>query len=393
MAFPATAQYAWESFITPASYHHYAIDAVTDEVIYAGGYGGSLVKSTDRGDTWNLVNIGSYNWVQAIHFHDVNNGWIACQSGSSSGADILKTTDGGATWTSRHNQYDYSSMVWPSTSVCYAGTWSGVIVKTTDAGNTWTTLNVPTTANLPYLYFVDELYGFAADTYNRLFRTSDGGANWDEFYQPGIHQMYFLDHNNGFCVNEYGQIGKSTDGGASFTYWDSPYPDYKLHDIRFQGTNYGYAVGGLDCYSSVCTPKPAIFKTYDGGLTWINDTSHQYVGQEIGFYAVDISPNGTPFLAGSDRVIMRNTESVGTEKLPEVFQISLYPNPTTAALHISIDQSLIGETFIIVNTLGQTVQSYTPVSEDATINVSHLESGTYYLLSHKHNISYRIVKQ
>lgn len=369
----------WTGTTTPAVYHHYSIEAITDNVLLAGGYGGSLVKTTDGGDTWQSLSIGSSDWVKGIHFTDVNNGWLVCHpSLLTDSGYIMKTTNGGATWTEVQHSYNYSSMFWASANVCYIGTWEGVIVKTSNGGTTWTTLNTPTTENIPYLFFLDEQNGFAADNNSKFFRTNDGGATWEEFYHAGIHDFHFFDVNNGYCIDAYGRIGKTTDGGATFTYWITPFPNYKLEDIYFVTPQCGYVVGGLDCGNGVCITKPVILRTTDGGDTWINDTNHPYVGQEIGFYAIAVTPDGTPFLAGSDKIILKNETLAGLDAF-ETSDITLFPNPASDMLHLEMGDAQIGQTLYVTDLAGHVVRKEHVDAGSMAINVGELSPGMYFV--------------
>ncbi len=390
-----TSDAQWLSSKTTSVYHHYAVDAVTENIIYAGGYGGSFFKSTDAGSTWTSVGIGSSDWIYSIHFENEQTGWVATSPGSNTPGDILKTTDGGKTWTSVHDKYQYSSMHWPSAKVGYAGTREGNIVKTINGGKNWTLVNVPTSSNLHKVFFVDESYGFAVDTDYKLYRTSDGGASWDVFAHKGISAVYFHDKSNGFCVNDYGEVGHSTDGGVTFTYWTSPYPEYKLHDIAFSDAQNGVAIGGLDCNTLNCVPKPAIFVTHDGGTTWADDTNHPHVGQEIGFYDIDFSPKGAAFIAGSDHIMLRNSKLTGISSLSDNNDdnLSFYPNPVSSSLNIvAQNNTVIGQEFILTNCLGKTVKSWTMDNTTIEIDMKDLAAGIYILVNKSEGVSYKILK-
>lgn len=393
ISLPSVAQ--WISTTTTSVYHHYAVDAVSENVIYAGGYGGSFLKSADGGSTWTSLGIGSADWVTDIHFENELNGWVVASPGSTDPGDILKTTDGGKTWTSVHDKYRYSSMDWPSASVGYAGTWEGLIVKTIDGGKNWSVVNVPSSSNLHKLFFVDESYGFAVGTDYKLYRTSNGGVSWDVFSHPGIKAVYFHDRSNGFCVNEYGEIGHSNDGGATFTYWSSPYPEYKLHDIAFSDALNGVAIGGLDCANGTCTPKPAIFVTHDGGLSWANDTDHPHVGQDIGFYAIDFSPKGAAFIAGSDHIMLRHAQFTGIHSVinEDSDNLSFYPNPVSSSLNIvARNNTMIGQELMLTNCMGQVLKTWTIDNVTTTIDVKDLAPGMYILINKSGSFSYKIIK-
>ena len=375
-----TASAQWTGTTTPATYHLYAIDAVTNNLILAGGYGGSLEKSTDGGNTWTPISIGTTAWIQGIHFTDENHGWIICAPQELNNGYIMKTSDGGASWTQVKHDNNYSSMFWVSPSVCYVGTWEGVIVKTTDGGATWTTLNLPSTTNIPYLFFVDAQHGYAADTDSKLYRTTDGGATWQVFSHNGIRAFYFFDMNHGICVDEFGRVGTTTDGGATFSYWTSPYDGYKLNDICFANpqSQDGYIVGGLDCSSGDCINTPIILRTTDGGATWVADTDHPYVGQHIGFYDIDIAPNGTPYIAASNRIVMKE-EAVSGLAEKEKAKIALYPNPVSNVLHIETASSLSGKKLYITDISGRIISQKRIDNTSLTLSVENLSSGMYFV--------------
>jgi len=286
-------------------------------------------------------------------------------------------------------------MCWPTTSVGYVGTWEGLIVKTIDGGKNWSVINVPSTSNLHKVLFVDKSYGFAVDTDYKLYRTSNGGASWDVFTHLGIRSVYFHDKLNGFCVNEKGQIGRSNDGGATFTYWTSPYPEYKLHDIMFSDASNGIAIGGLDCKNGTCTPKPAILVTHNGGSSWIDDTQHPHRGQEIGFYAVDFSPKGAAFLAGSDHIMLRNAKFTNINSMGEGNNdLSLYPNPVSTSLNITAgNNTIIGQEFVLTNCLGKVLKAWTMDHITATIDVQDLPAGMYIIINKNEGYSYKMMKQ
>lgn len=368
----------WLDMNTPASYHLYAIEAVTDNIIFAGGYGGSLVKTTDAGSNWEIVPIGSNDWINSIHFHNENNGWLATSSGNSSTGNIYKTSNGGATWTSERNLEEYSSMSWPTEQVGYFGTWNGTIIKTIDSGQSWTVINLPTTENINDLQFIDAQTGFATSTDYYLYRTIDGGNSWEAIYQPMIRRIYFKDASNGYCVTNSGEIGITTDGGLTFNFWQSTFINYKLSDVFFSSPMIGYVVGGLDCSNGSCITKPVILKTIDGGANWINDENHPMVGLERGFYQIDCTPSGIPFISGSDALVYKNSSvGLGTSNILED-QTSIFPNPNNGNFSVIIEHNV--ETIGIYSSSGQLIIERL-VNEPGTQNfdLNSIESGIYFL--------------
>lgn len=370
----------WTGVTTPAMYHHYAIETVSNDIIMAGGYGGSLVRSTDGGDTWQSVSTGSSDWINAIHFHNSNEGWLVAAPGNiTENGSIMKSMDGGLTWTVVKSEHNYSSMCWASATTAYVGTWEGILSKTTDGGATWTDVATPSVENLPYLFFLDDQNGFVADNNNKFFRTHDGGTTWESFTHVGIHEFYFFDVDNGYCVDAYGRIGTTTDGGATFSYWTSPYVNYKLHDIEFFNDQIGYVVGGLDCTSGDCITKPVILRTNDGGATWTDDTDHPYLGQDIGFYAITIAPNGEPYVAGSDKIVLKNDALAAGVSNLEAPEFSVYPNPANSELYIETSDLFNGHEFSLTDIAGNVLQRQQVNGLVTVLQVKDLAPGMYYV--------------
>jgi len=369
----------WTSTSTPSSYHLYAINAVTEDVIYAGGYGGSFVKSVDAGDSWESMSFGASDWVKDIHFFNASEGWITTTASTiNTAAQLLKTTDGGLTWTSVLNTEGYTSMSWVNESIAFVGTDNGMLYSTNDGGSNWSQLSLPTTEYVGDVQFINAQDGFAVSTDYKLHRTSDGGSTWESFYHPGICDIYFHNEEVGFCVDSYGRIGKTIDGGETYSYLETPFTDYKLFDILFDGLSNGYVIGGLDCSGGSCITKPVILTTTDGGATWYNDLDHSVVNENKGFYQIDLTPNGTPFLAGSHKLVHKNETLAGLPKHSNEESAVIVPNPNSGEFSVSLPNDV--EALQVVSQTGQVLfEKRSGISENAFVNLQDVEPGVYLL--------------
>jgi photosystem II stability/assembly factor-like uncharacterized protein len=79
----------------------FRVVAVTGNDVWAGGDGGALFHSSDRGEHWSKVSLGEGSNAEtgaivSIHFDDPQHGVVASDSGTR-----WATTDGGVTWMSR----------------------------------------------------------------------------------------------------------------------------------------------------------------------------------------------------------------------------------------------------------------------------------------------------
>lgn len=144
-----------------------AIDIKNSNVILAGGVSGGVWKSTDKGITWNLKT--SPNEIQSVVAiaQDTRDGFTSTwyysagemdgsagdRSGGAKfyGGGVYKSTDNGETWQILSSTKVQSNVEWsdiysftneiivnPKTGSVFIATNAGLIVKSTDQGNTFT---------------------------------------------------------------------------------------------------------------------------------------------------------------------------------------------------------------------------------------------------------------
>ncbi|MEM0542243.1 YCF48-related protein [Flavobacterium sp. j3] len=224
------------------------------------GLSGYVLKSIDYGQTWVQINTTfsyAYNSVTII---DDNNIIL------SSNNKIVKTTDGGITWTSI-SVTGYPSIVktfFTSTLIGHAACNQGKILKTINGGINWYVTETVSTipSNFLSLYFINENIGFATREHDLMFKTINAGESWTEI--PSINQkmncIHFSDQNNGFTAGEDGFIYKTNDGGNTWT---------SASYVAGNGYSTYFGVYFLDNNTGfVCGERGRIAKTTNGGITW-----------------------------------------------------------------------------------------------------------------------------
>lgn len=80
----------------PTGNNFNAVKLISENIGWAVGSAGTILKTIDGGVTWESVTSGTKSELTDINFIDQNTGWIV-------GADgvILKTTNGGSDWAPR----------------------------------------------------------------------------------------------------------------------------------------------------------------------------------------------------------------------------------------------------------------------------------------------------
>lgn len=181
--------------------------------------GGLILQTDDGGKTWRSgvsnAHFDEYTNISALHFLDVNQGWIAASDALAPYPEnvVLATADGN-NW---HRQKEISGRVsindiffldyetgWMAGSRRYseAGVESGILFQTQDGGRTWQRVKtVPDTDVLKSIRFTSADEGWLTTDYS-VYRTHDGGKRWSAVLSyPEIKhrnlQVLGLEESNG----------------------------------------------------------------------------------------------------------------------------------------------------------------------------------------------------
>jgi photosystem II stability/assembly factor-like uncharacterized protein len=86
------AQWFWQNPL-PQGNTLRSVKFISSEVGWAVGDVGTILKTTDGGNSWTFQSSGTTNWLWGVSFTDLNNGTAV-----GDGGIILRTTNGGTTW-------------------------------------------------------------------------------------------------------------------------------------------------------------------------------------------------------------------------------------------------------------------------------------------------------
>jgi photosystem II stability/assembly factor-like uncharacterized protein len=192
------------------------IDANTGTAV---GYYGTIVSTTDGGNTWAIQTSGTTENLWAVSFPDVNNGTAVGEGGT-----ILRTTDGGDHWVSQTSgtALQLRGVSFTDQDKGTAVGEGGTILRTTNGGNTWVPQSSGTVNTLFGVSFTDATTGTAVGGTlgeSTILRTTDGGSTWVSQANPGtvfLFDVSFTDTNTGTAVGDEGTILRTTDGGTDW---------------------------------------------------------------------------------------------------------------------------------------------------------------------------------
>lgn len=160
-----------------------------------------IIKSTDSGATWQYVDMSAYaTGLVEIMFLDENNGFVSGRN--AAGGIILKTTDGGLTWTQIFNSGLPGEYVWKlqtlqgNTNIMFGSIESvspnlGKLIKSNDAGVTWVSKDAPET-DIQAVGFITENHGWMGGHNTGFFETFDAGTTWTDMGIGGSLNRIFI---------------------------------------------------------------------------------------------------------------------------------------------------------------------------------------------------------
>jgi photosystem II stability/assembly factor-like uncharacterized protein len=190
--------------ITPIPQAVCGLSIPTDSTVYAVGEWDEpafLLKSNDAGLTWTNKSMATQaKGLVDVLFISRDTGWVSGMG--IGGATILRTVDGGATFTELFNSGFSGEYVWKLqrvTPLVWVGSiqsmtfTNGRMVKSTDGGLTWNTLPAPI-SDMQGIGFATPLRGWIGDYNSGFYETKDGGSTWNfQFFGGNYNRFYFLD--------------------------------------------------------------------------------------------------------------------------------------------------------------------------------------------------------
>ena len=172
------------------------LSVVNASVVYGcGRYDGppaTLIKTTDGGATWTSRDMAPYaTSLIDVHFFDENNGLAVGGTGPFSlrHAVILSTSDGGVTWQTRYNSNrPGAEWCW---KISFPNRLTGfvtieredhlapsIVAFTQDGGVTWGEIQFVADYDEQGIGFVSGLTGWVGGWTGNTYETLDGGASW-----------------------------------------------------------------------------------------------------------------------------------------------------------------------------------------------------------------------
>ncbi|MEK6900017.1 MAG: YCF48-related protein, partial [Nanoarchaeota archaeon] len=250
----------WDADSSGVTENLRAISLVNEKFAVAVGQSGTIVRTTNGGETWNSQSSGTTKSLRGVSFINTNVGTAVGESGT-----IIRTINGFA-WSNQTSgtPTDLEEVYFMNTTYGFAVGAQGTIIHTDD-GTTWSNQTSGVVQDLTSLSFVNANTGTVVGKNGIILRTTNGGAVWND--QSGItaedlYGVSFINSNVGTAVGTNGVVIHTTNGGTTWATQTSG-TGVRLENVVHSTANVIMAAGH----------NGAIIYTTNAGEWWRNITS------------------------------------------------------------------------------------------------------------------------
>jgi photosystem II stability/assembly factor-like uncharacterized protein len=222
----------WSEVLSDLGNAIYKLIQTENGNIFAAVQNGKIYRSTDNGMNWSAVyEVPGFEWINSIDF-------VSDMIGYASGREglIVKTEDGGETWTEQESGSDKNlvdiAFFNENTGFAAIDNWSDSLLYTQDGGLSWSSIMMPSTGVYRNFCFVNDSVGYVATgaaVSGALFQTFDKGQNWELVHNSSLAFYDIEYHFDG----EYDHLWVCGDGGL-VEYWTNTIVGITEYDFEIE---------------------------------------------------------------------------------------------------------------------------------------------------------------
>jgi len=361
----------------------YDVFCVSPSNIIVVGSEGTILKSTDRGNTWAKKTSGTTNTLWKVQFPTTEIGYIICING-----EILKTIDGGETWTSKQISLTetnyFSDLSCVDENLIFTSN-----LKSLDGGENWMIFNE--NLNSDRIQFLNNNVGFAGEYLwkqnswgnPRFYKTSDSGNSWKNL--SGVAPFHFLNENIGYYY--LGGLHKTVNGGENFEKLNNNFNEfYSLRDIFAVNENTIWGIVYLSLLD-FDTSSRGFIKIFSNGNGTFTEQILPDSNSQLDFQSIHFANETLGFAVGRNNnqgIIWRNGNGINqtlTTRDNDNTEFKIYPNPSTTEINIFFKQGSKEKFNVILTDLSGKIVYSEQLSNrnNITIKTSQFSKGNYIL--------------
>lgn len=222
-----------------AAIEYRGLHIVNPKIYWAVGNGGGIRFSSDSGKTFKSIHCSVQDSLNDIFFLGERNAWIVGNNGT-----ILKSNDSGMTWenNSLQNNYLLKSIFFIDSLQGYIVGNGGVFLSSHDGGLTWERIKLNTINNLNKIYFNNHEGWIVGDNGLLLKRVKSKWNVLDISQTVNFNSIDFSIDQTGWIVGEKGLVLYTKDNGKTWIKVMSR-TKHDLYGVNFYSENSGIIVG------------------------------------------------------------------------------------------------------------------------------------------------------
>ncbi len=282
----STAFAQWQPIPVPTTAGLRGLSVVNDRVLWASGTGGTVIRSSDAGEHWQMLAVpGAANLdLRGVYaFDEMSAVIMSSGKGEDGQSRLYRTTDGGKNWTQVFEEKAPGSFF---DAIAFSDREHGLVV------------------------------GDPVDGHFAVYRTEDAGVTWKPV--PAKNSPAALANEGAFAASNsclvvrgedawfatggatVARVFRSKDRGLTWTVAETPLRPQNastgIFSLAFRDARHGIAVGG-DYAHDTASPAPNVMITDDGGANWKTAGATDPAG--LFFSGVAFAPDATVLAVGS----------------------------------------------------------------------------------------------
>jgi photosystem II stability/assembly factor-like uncharacterized protein len=349
---------------------------------WAAGEAGTIIRTTNGGDTWEVQNSTVQTFIMDIFFHNKNLGWaITLKDAFPFNSVILKTTNGGDEWIAENfpdtSKFIRTIFFFDSLNGFVGGSYIGY---SSDGGSSWIKSDIDSNmvSDFPVynFNFLNSQFGYACggrrDVAGVVWRTNNYGLNWSAqgVSADEIFDVFIFDSLNAITLSGdpegrflIAKI-KTTNSGENWINEDLPFFSLSFA-IDFRTYNEGWSASGYK-----------FLLTTNRGETW----NEFETPDSSTIYDLQFTDARTGYAVGENGVILKlDPTLVGIDKeIPSPADFILYqnyPNPFNPSTKIRFQISDFGFVSLkVYDVLGNEVAIL--INEEKSVGIYEVEFNT-----------------
>ena len=361
---------------------------------YASSYSGKIIKTSDGGETWTTIYSNSDINVLGLYFINEDYGFAVGGNSGSIGSIVLKTSNGGGTW--QADTMDKKVL----NTVCFINADTGFVgglgnlYKTENGGDSWSPISLDGSYNIKELKFVNDSIGYLSALYGKMLKSTDCGESWSPLntgISSHIYAFDFWDADIGYAGGQGGFI-KTIDGGENWELLNNA--PSEIYSVTCLDKNFVIA-GGQGSYSGgdFGFHFGAVNYSTDGGNNW---TFNNYLTEVTSIIYLSFPTSKIGFGVGMGSKVLKLGINGNIEISDEINRNDshiVYPNPANGKIYFQLQDDLRGFNFLLYDIKGKLVANKLISSKE--FDISNLNHGIYLykIITNENTYNGKIVKR